>query len=183
MASVVPFNFIAKLPVASGNVALAALMAEAGRGAAKTGRRSVSLPSAVSVTHPEASPSQLRVTFVCCVARLGSRRWRIAAAVASMRIGNATLLFGGDAIESGTVNVTPGCVTAGSNATLYVVIVPEPLFRMTPSRDTVNVPTTSGAPKEMPAMPRLLCAVDRNASLVRAALATSIRPAPTRLTA
>ena len=42
----------------------------------------------------------------------------------------------------------------GIERDLYVVIVPEPLFRMTPSRDAVNVPTTSGAPKEMPAMPR-----------------------------
>src|SRR5947207_15421025 len=99
-----------------------------------------------------------------------------------MRRVNVALLFGGTAIESGTVNVTPGCVTAGSYATRYVLIVPEPLFSTTQLFDAVNVPRMSGAPNEAPTTPGASPLTDTK-PFERAALATSMRPAPMRLTA
>src|ERR1051325_9507854 len=93
------------------------------------------------------------------------------------------LPLAGTVTESGTVNVTPGCVTAGSYATRYVVIVPEPWFSTTTGLFffSFSLATTSNEPNDAPTTP----AVSPETEMIvfeRDALATSIRPAPMRPT-
>src|SRR5690242_20709917 len=98
-----------------------------------------------------------------------------------MRSVKVALPFAGTVTESGTVNVTPGCDTAGSYATRYVVIVPEPLFRTTTLFVALNVLDTSGAPNDAPIPPAASPETVRIV-FVREARATSMRPGPMRPT-